>query len=75
MCIRDSGYVNGSKLYLNKIGDTATAEVTYKTGKYDANGQPEGNVTSGKVTITAVELAYTTEYSFASVIPVNVSIT
>lgn len=53
----NNGYVNGSKLYLNKIGDTATAEVTYKTGKYDANGKPEGNVTSGKVTITAVDQA------------------
>ena len=52
-----NGYVNGSKLYLNKIGDTATAEVTYKTGKYDQNGKPEGNVTSGKVTITAVDQA------------------
>ena len=53
----NNGYVNGSKLYLNKVGDTATAEVTYKTGKYDANGKPEGNVTSGKVTITAVDQA------------------
>ena len=53
----NNGYVNGSKLYLNKIGDTATAEVTYKTGKYDQNGKPEGNVTSGKVTITAVDQA------------------
>ena len=52
-----NGYVNGSKLYLNKIGDTATAEVTYKTGKYDQNCKPEGNVTSGKVTITAVDQA------------------
>ena len=52
-----NGYVNGSKLYLNKIGDTATAEVTYKSGKYDQNGKPEGNVTSGKVTITAVDQA------------------
>ena len=53
----NNGYVNSSKLYLNKVGDTATAEVTYKTGKYDANGKPEGNVTSGKVTITAVDQA------------------
>ena len=53
----NNGYVNGSKLYLNKIGDTATAEVTYKSGKYDQNGKPEGNVTSGKVTITAVDQA------------------
>ena len=57
-----NGYVNGSKLYLNKIGDTATAEVTYKTGKYDANGKPEGNITSGKLTITAVDQASVNSY-------------
>ena len=51
----NNGYVNGTKLYLNKIGDTATAEITYKTGKYDQNGKAEGNVTSGKLTITAVD--------------------
>ena len=39
-----NGYTNGSKLYLNKVGDTATAEITYKTGKYDQNGKPEGNI-------------------------------
>ena len=50
----NNGYVNGTKLYLNKIADTATAEITYKSGKYDQNGKAEGNVTSGKVTITAV---------------------
>ena len=57
-----NGYVHGSKLYLNKIGDTATAEVTYKTGKYDANGKPEGNITSGKLTITAVDQASVNSY-------------
>ena len=57
-----NGYVNGSKLYLNKIGDTATAEVTYKTGKYDTNGKPEGNITSGKLTITAVDQASVNSY-------------
>ena len=51
----NNGYVNGSKLYLNKIGDTATAEVTYKSGKYGTDGKPEGNITSGKLTITAVD--------------------
>ena len=48
-----NGYINGSKLYLNKVGDTATAEITYKTGKYDQNGKPEGNIGPNKVTITA----------------------
>ena len=51
----NNGYVNVSKLYLNKIGDTATAEVTYKSGKYGTDGKPEGNITSGKLTITAVD--------------------
>ena len=44
-----NGYVNGSKLYLNKIGDTA-------------NGKPEGNITSGKLTITAVDQASVNSY-------------
>ena len=39
-----NGYVNGSKLYLNKVGDTATAEITYKTNKYTADGKPDGNI-------------------------------
>ena len=30
-----------------------TAEITYKTGKYDQNGKPEGNIGPNKVTITA----------------------
>ena len=51
----NNGYVNGTELYLNKIGDTATVEITYKSGKYDQNGKAEGNVTSGKLTITAVD--------------------
>ena len=51
--LNGNGYTNGSKLYLNKIGDTATAEITYKTGKYDQNGKPEGNIGPNKVTITA----------------------
>ena len=52
-----NGYTNGSKLYLNKVGDTATAEITYKSGKYDQNGKPEGNIGPNKVTITAVDQA------------------
>ena len=50
-----NGYTNGSKLSLNKAGDTATAEITYKTGKYDKDGKPEGTIGPNKVTITAVE--------------------
>lgn len=52
-----NGYTNGSKLYLNKVGDTATAEITYKSGKYDQNGKPEGNIGPNKVTITAADQA------------------
>ena len=52
---KGNGYTNGSKLYLNKVGDTAEATVEYKTGKYDQNGKPEGNIGPNKVTITAVD--------------------
>ena len=52
-----NGYVNGSKLYLNKVGDTATAEITYKTNKFTADGKPDGNIGPDKLTITATEQA------------------
>ena len=52
-----NGYVHGSKLYLNKVGDTATAEITYKTNKYTADGKPDGNIGPNKVTITAADQA------------------
>ena len=58
----NNGYVNGSKLYLNKVGDTATAEVTYKTGKYGEDGKPVGNIGPKKITITAVEQAAINNY-------------
>ena len=54
---KGNGYTNGSKLYLNKIGDTAEATIEYKTGKYDQNGKAEGNIGPNKVTITAVDQA------------------
>lgn len=54
---KGNGYTNGSKLYLNKIGDTAEATIEYKTGKYDQNGKPEGNIGPNKVTITAADQA------------------
>ena len=50
-----NGYTNGSKLYLNKVNDTAEATIEYKTGKYDQNGKPEGNIGPNKVTITAAD--------------------
>ena len=52
-----NGYVNGSKLYLNKVGDTATAEITYKTNKYTADGKADGNIGPNKLTITAADQA------------------
>jgi len=54
---KGNGYTNGSKLYLNKVGDTAEATIEYKTGKYDQNGKAEGNIGPNKVTITAVDQA------------------
>ena len=54
---KGNGYTSGSKLYLNKVGDTAETTITYKTGKYDQNGKPEGNIGPNKVTITAVDQA------------------
>ena len=54
---KGNGYTSGSKLRLNKVGDTAEATITYKTGKYDQNGKPEGNIGPNKVTITAVDQA------------------
>ena len=50
-----SGTTNGSKLTLSKVGDTATAKVTYKSGKYTADGKPDGNIGPKEFTITAVE--------------------
>ena len=50
-----NGYTKGSKLFLNKVGDTATAEITYKTNKYTTDGKPDGNIGPNKVTITATE--------------------
>ena len=54
---KGNGYTNGSKLYLNKVGDTAEATIEYKTGKYDQNGKAEGNIGPNKVTITAADQA------------------
>ena len=54
---KGNGYTNGSKLYLNKVNDTAEATIEYKTGKYDQNGKAEGNIGPNKVTITAVDQA------------------
>ena len=42
-------------MYLNKVGDTATAKITYKTNKYTTDGKPDGNIGPNEVTITATE--------------------
>lgn len=47
-----SGYTTSNKLYLSKKGDTAIANGTYHTYKYE-NGQEVGAITTGDVTITA----------------------
>ncbi|MCI7242792.1 MAG: Ig-like domain-containing protein [Lachnobacterium sp.] len=49
-----NGYLNGTKLYLNKVGDTATVDVTYHKGTFDASGKEELIEVKGLV-ITAVE--------------------
>ena len=38
-------------MYLNKVGDTATAKITYKTNKYTTDGKPDGNIGPNEVTI------------------------
>ena len=51
----NKGYTDGEKLVLLNTGDTAVAEVTYHTNKYDqATGAETGKLTK-KFTITAVE--------------------
>ncbi len=52
---KSSGYFGNDMLYLAAKGDTATAKVEYATGKIDpATGKAEV-LTSGDVTITAVD--------------------
>ena len=51
----NKGYTDGNKLVLLNTGDTATAEVTYHTNKYDqTTGAETGKITK-KFTVTAVE--------------------
>ncbi len=50
-------YQNGDVINLKKVGDVATAKATWKSGKFDATGKPEGNIESGDFTITAVDPA------------------
>ena len=50
----NKGYTDGNKLVLLNTGDTATAEVTYHTNKYDqTTGAETGKITK-KFTVTAV---------------------
>ncbi len=49
--------VEGSKILLAKVGDEAIAKVTWKSGKFDATGKPEGNIESGECPIKAVDPA------------------
>ena len=58
-----NGYTSGSNLYLNKAGDTAVAEISYKSGKYDKDGKPVDNIAAQKVTITAVDQSAVSEFA------------
>ena len=58
-----NGYTSGSNLYLNKAGDTATAEIAYKSGKYDKDGKPMDDIAAQKVTITAVDQSAVSEFA------------
>ena len=49
-----NGYTTADSLYLNNVGDTATVDVVYHTGKYDANGNETGNVEAKGIVVTAV---------------------
>ena len=49
-----SGYTSAEKLTLPKVGDTATATVTYHTYKYDASANEIGAIKK-EFTITAVD--------------------
>lgn len=58
-----NGYTSGCNLYLNKAGDTATAEIAYKSGKYDKDGKPVDDIAAQKVTITAVDQSAVSEFA------------
>ena len=58
-----NGYTSGSNLYMNKAGDTAVAEISYKSGKYDKDGKPVDNIAAQKVTITAVDQSAVSEFA------------
>ena len=49
-----NGYMTGTKLYLNKAGDTATVDLTYHKGTYDTTGKEEVIEQKG-ITVTAVD--------------------
>lgn len=49
-----AGYMDGEKLYLAEVGNTATATVVYHTYKYDEKGNEIGTIKK-EVTITAVK--------------------
>ena len=49
-----NGYMTGTKLFLNKAGDTATVDLTYHKGTYDTTGKEEVIEQKG-ITVTAVD--------------------
>ena len=60
-----NGYMNGTKLFLGKAGDTAKFDLTYHKGTYDANGKEDVIEAKGLV-ITAVEPAAVTVTGWAT---------
>lgn len=49
-----NGYMTGTKLYLNKAGDTASVDLTYHKGTFDTTGKEEVIEQKG-ITVTAVD--------------------
>lgn len=59
-----NGYMTGTKLYLNKAGDTASVDLTYHKGTFDSTGKEEIIEVKG-ITVTAVEPEKVTDAGWA----------
>ena len=59
-----NGYMTGTKLYLNKAGDTASVDLTYHKGTFDSTGKEEIIEQKG-ITVTAVEPEKVTDAGWA----------
>ena len=56
------GTLQGEKLYLNKVGSTAEAKISYTSSEYNADGTPKQKLEQ-TVTITAVDQAAINNYA------------